>query len=330
MDADQSELQLVPVEINALCQASIQFIQSAAQKKRIRVYFTPDATAKRMLADELRLKQILLNLLGNAVKFTPELGAIGLEVFAEDKGVPTLHFVVWDTGVGIVPSAMEEVFRPFVQADSRLARQHEGSGLGLALVRRMVELHGGTVKVESQVERGSRFTVTLPWRDPGPAALPGATAKAAATHSPQRGFMMDRPNGQQVASAEKPSDPLILLVAQEASTLQLLNDYLCFKQYEVTVVADLEQAIASAATRPPAAIIVDLPPLREDDRTLCAGLGHAPHLVRTLLIALTAQPIITTPQEATPPMTVYLSKPVHLQELSNLIEQNLARRMADG
>ena len=116
-----------------------------------------------MQADERRLKQILVNLLSNAVKFTPEGGEIGLQVLG-DVEQQIVHFIVWDTGIGIAQENIGRLFQPFVQLDSSLSRQYAGTGLGLALVRRLAELHGGSVSVESEVGKGSRFTVSLPWR----------------------------------------------------------------------------------------------------------------------------------------------------------------------
>jgi CheY-like chemotaxis protein len=119
-----------------------------------------------LLADTRRLKQILVNLLSNAVKFTPAGGRVGLEVRGDAAG-HTVDFTVWDSGIGIAPEHLGRLFQPFTQIDSRLARQYEGTGLGLALVYRMAEMHGGGVTVSSQVGQGSRFTVSLPWQAAG-------------------------------------------------------------------------------------------------------------------------------------------------------------------
>ena len=116
-----------------------------------------------MMADGRRIKQILINLLSTAIKFTPPQGTIGLEVAGIHTPDSLVKLTVWDTGVGIPDEARLHLFEPFVQVDSTLSRRYEGTGLGLALVQRMAELHGGTVDVESQVGNGSRFTVTLPW-----------------------------------------------------------------------------------------------------------------------------------------------------------------------
>ena len=118
-----------------------------------------------LAADERLLKQVLVNLLSNAVKFTPE----GEPSAWRSPSIPSGPFAlltVWDTGIGIPTEGVGRLFQPFVQLDSSLTRQYAGTGLGLALVKRMVELHGGSVAGAEQAGKGSRFTVSLPWHDP--------------------------------------------------------------------------------------------------------------------------------------------------------------------
>lgn len=165
IEAGKLTLELRPVSVEDVCQSSLAFIRQMAVKKHIHVSYTPDPGATIFLADERRLKQMLVNLLSNAVKFTPEGGQIGLKVVG-DRQHEIIRFVVSDTGIGIAPEEMKRLFQPFVQLDSRLSRQHEGSGLGLALVYRMADLHGGGVTAESTLGQGSHFTVALPWREP--------------------------------------------------------------------------------------------------------------------------------------------------------------------
>src|SRR6185503_4216818 len=106
------------------------------------------------------MKQILINLLTNAVKFTPENGSVTLKVHA-DLEQDLIHVSVIDNGMGIAPEDLQRLFQPFVQVDSGLNRQQEGTGLGLALVQKLTDLHGGSVEVESEVGKGSRFTINL-------------------------------------------------------------------------------------------------------------------------------------------------------------------------
>ncbi|MFP4440286.1 MAG: ATP-binding protein [Chloroflexaceae bacterium] len=161
IEAGREELSLADVAIESVCQASLRMIKQVAQKKNLRVIESFQINVPSMQVDERRLKQILVNLLSNAVKFTPEGGQIGLEV-TTDTQHNQVYFTVWDTGIVIAPKHLEHLFKPFVQIERGLNRRHEGTGLGLSLVLRLAEMHGGSVAVASEVGQGSRFTVTLP------------------------------------------------------------------------------------------------------------------------------------------------------------------------
>lgn len=160
--AGKLDLNMDFVPVRELCLSSLQYIDEAARKKQLDVSTSFDPSVLRVCADQRRLKQILLNLLSNAVKFTPAGGSIGLLVVG-DRDRNCAEFTVWDTGIGIPQESMDGLFKPFVQLDSSLSRQYEGTGLGLALVYHLVELHGGGIRVESEVGKGSRFIITLNW-----------------------------------------------------------------------------------------------------------------------------------------------------------------------
>jgi len=179
IEAGKLELEKAPVMVEFVCQASLRFVNQMAQQKRLKVFTNLENAVTTIQADERHLKQILVNLLGNAVKFTPEGGSIGLEVAGKVEpctacgttfgatdlaGHGVVHFTVWDNGIGIAREDLERLFQPFVQLDSGLTRQYPGTGLGLALVRRLVNLHDGSISVESSFGKGSRFTVSLPWQ----------------------------------------------------------------------------------------------------------------------------------------------------------------------
>ncbi|MEB3226942.1 MAG: response regulator [Synechocystis sp.] len=172
LSVSQLQLDRQPVNLFQLCQKSVELVEDLARPKGIRLSLDyPDAlTPQTVELDSGRMQQILLNLLRNAVKFTPEGGEVKLAVFLQSSpsaagDSPDQHIclAVKDTGIGIAPEQMEQLFRPFRQLDGRLNREFEGTGLGLALVKHLVELHGGTIAVESQVGQGSCFTVTLPY-----------------------------------------------------------------------------------------------------------------------------------------------------------------------
>ena len=163
IEAGKLELDIDIVSVESICQASLRLIRQDAQKKQLRVSSSIDSDVAVIHADGRRLKQILVNLLSNAVKFTPECQAIGLEVVGDPER-QTAHFTVWDNGPGIPEDKLSLLFKPFFQLDSSLSRRHSGAGLGLALAHRLVELHNGNFSVESEVDKGSRFTISLPWQ----------------------------------------------------------------------------------------------------------------------------------------------------------------------
>ncbi len=149
-----------PVRLDRLVEETVRQWRDLAVQSGLTLVLEPPPPVA-VVGDELRLRELLLNLLENARKYTPAGGRITVRLSTDDGG-RTVRFTVDDTGVGIPPESVPRLFDPFFRADAARARDVGGAGLGLALVKRVVELHGGQVAVESEVGRGSRFTVTLP------------------------------------------------------------------------------------------------------------------------------------------------------------------------
>ena len=163
MEAGMLELDMCPCSLSDICQASLQLIKGMAQKRGQKVSFSMNPASITMKGDARRLKQIIVNLMSNAIKYSPQNGSLGLDV-STDEAAQTVSLKIWDNGIGISPEDMERLFKPFVQLDSKLSRQQSGTGLGLALVQKLVDLHGGSIHVESTPNQGSRFTVILPYQ----------------------------------------------------------------------------------------------------------------------------------------------------------------------
>jgi signal transduction histidine kinase/ActR/RegA family two-component response regulator len=163
MDAGKLNLDIAPTAVESVCQSSLRLVSEMAHKKRLQLHFDFSAKVTHLDVDERRLKQMLVNLLSNAIKFTPDDGKIGLEVVGDSEN-NIVQFTVWDTGIGISEEDAKKLFQPFVQLDGSHSRHHGGTGLGLFLVYRMAELHGGSVSVTTGLNQGSRFTIALPWR----------------------------------------------------------------------------------------------------------------------------------------------------------------------
>jgi prepilin-type N-terminal cleavage/methylation domain-containing protein len=186
IEAGRMELDASPADIGELCQTVQRMVRERAANKNITLTAQSGAeVATKLMLDQRKVKQILLNLLSNAIKFTPAGGSIVLRCSKVDSQQildhrfdpgfrspphaiapgPYLELRVQDSGVGISLENLKRLFAPFEQLDSSLSRHYEGTGLGLSLVKRFAELHGGLVHVTSAPGEGSIFTVWLPWQE---------------------------------------------------------------------------------------------------------------------------------------------------------------------
>jgi signal transduction histidine kinase len=166
VEAGRMELELGRFDLPATLQDTQILVRERAARHGITLALEVDGGLGAVVADERKLKQVVLNLLSNAVKFTPEGGRV------EVRAVPTngaVEISVTDTGIGIAPENQEAIFEEFRQVSGDYAHKREGTGLGLTLARKFVELHGGRIWVKSQLGQGSTFTFSLPER-PWPAS----------------------------------------------------------------------------------------------------------------------------------------------------------------
>jgi signal transduction histidine kinase len=203
IEAGKVELNLQPVDIQDLCRQCLKMVQPGAQMKRITLSLQLDEYLDLVPIDERRVRQMVINLLSNAVKFTPEAGEVTLtarfgyghqleqdtrpDLSPVNPRTPYLCLEVADSGIGIPPDRWHLLFRPFQQIDSSLTRKHEGTGLGLALTKRLAELHGGTLSFRSAPGQGSTFRIWLPALEvnfPEADAIPPTSSPAQSTVTP--------------------------------------------------------------------------------------------------------------------------------------------------
>ncbi len=158
INANEEELQIEKLSVEDICQAAIAMLQERAKKKGLELILDFAKNIDFCYADHLRLKQVLVNLLSNAIKFTKK-GSVTLRVTNTQNYI---NFAVIDTGIGISKADCQKLFQPFQQIKTLIHRKHKGTGLGLALSRKLVELHGGKITLTSKQGEGSCFTVSLP------------------------------------------------------------------------------------------------------------------------------------------------------------------------
>jgi signal transduction histidine kinase len=160
IEANREELFLERIAVEDVCLSALSMLKTRAKEQNLELKLEIGPNVEMCIADQRQLKQILLNLLSNAIKFT-EIGSVTLKVeYAQDK----LIFSVIDTGIGIKPSDQAQLFQPFQQIHSHLSRKQKGTGLGLALSRKLAQLHGGDLTLTSEVGKGSCFTLNLPFQ----------------------------------------------------------------------------------------------------------------------------------------------------------------------
>ena len=230
IEAGRIELQREPFELATALAESVEGLRPLAERKAIDVVIDPEAGA--IDADRGRLRQIVYNLLSNAIKFTPDGGRIGVESrWDGDEAV----IVVTDTGVGIAAEDFERIFEEFSQVGDLKARE-AGTGLGLALSRRLAEAHGGTISVSSEPGRGSRFELRLP---DARSATPTMTLPAPAGLTESAGAS-------------------VLIIEDDPAAVRLLRTYLEAEGYGVIVATDGQAGIDAARATAPAAIILDV------------------------------------------------------------------------
>jgi PAS domain S-box-containing protein len=312
IEAEKLELEIGPTSPDYIGEASLRMVAQVARKKRIKVLSRYDERVKQIQVDQRRLKQILVNLLSNAVKFTPVGGQIGLYVQGE-KSAEQVRFIVWDTGIGIAAEDIKRLFEPFVQLDSKLSRQHEGSGLGLSLVARLAEMHGGSVSVESEPEKGSRFTVSLPWH-PADHITPAQADEEQSTIA-----LRDHVISPQGAEA-----PLILLAEDNEANVVTITEFLQGLEYRVIVARNGFEAVERTTGERPDIIIMDVQMPGMDGLDAARQIRYNAATKHLPIIALTALAMPGDRERCLAAgMNEYLSKPVSLKKLMAVIEHHL-------
>lgn len=260
---------------------------SLAERRRIGFVLSCPVGGLRVRCDPDHIEKIVGNLVGNALKFTPEGGAVELRASRVlEHGASTVRIEVQDNGRGIAPKDHEVIFERFRQVDDSMQRAEGGTGIGLALVKELVELHGGTVQVQSALDTGSTFIVQLPAESTGvhavPWVAPGASAAGTVSDSPEQ---HDALADSDVPDSERPT---LLLVEDNAELREWLRDHLGTR-YRVREAANGADALAMARHDPPDIIVSDVMMPIMDGLALCAAVRAEPALDVVPIVLLTAR-----------------------------------------
>jgi signal transduction histidine kinase len=349
LESGRMEVKREPLEVAEFVKGLASAARQVANDKRLRLETFVDPAIGTVLADHDKLEKVVLNLVFNALKFTPAGGRV--ELRAEKRG-EEMTLIVADTGMGISEKNLPHVFDRFWQADGSSKRKYQGVGIGLALVKELVEIHGGKVAVQSQEGHGTTFTVTLPYQKAEPAQTP--TPKVATETTPAEAGL-----GGTVASEEwvanlyrraelfpaltplqeslRPVEtmgngnrPTILVADDEPDMLRFLKSQLS-PHYRVLEAVDGQQAIEKASQFLPDVILLDMMMPEKDGLQACREIREHTPTQSIPIILLTARADEETKLGAlSAGASDFLTKPFSTTELhvriKNLVESHQYQR----
>jgi PAS domain S-box-containing protein len=296
-------LESLPVELAPVVQAAADAVRHAASAKAIRLEIAVDPAVGPVAGDAARLQQVVWNLLSNAVKFTPHGGRIDV---ALTRAGSDAELTVRDTGQGIKPEFLPRLFDRFSQQDATTTRTHGGLGMGLAIVRHLVELHGGVVRAESPGPgRGATFTVRLP-------QIPGRPAPAPGSPPAARGAL---------------GGVSVLAVEDDADTRELIASILRHAGAQVAVAASVDEALGALAAASPDVVICDIAMPGRDGYALLHEARRRPGTGAEIpFVALTAHAQDSERRRSLAEgFAVHVCKPVEPGELVDVVRA-LSRR----
>ncbi len=342
VEAGRMELDLSQFDVAAALGDAQIIVKTLAAKKRIALTIQADSLLPPITADQPKFKQIMYNLLSNAIKFTPEGGEVKVTAsLVEDSqiagqvarqqvpgqqvsqqpthdtrhpqpGTPALQISVIDSGIGIDPKDLERIFGEFEQVDSTYVRQQQGTGLGLALTRKLVELHGGRIWVESEGEgKGTSFTFAIP--------LKAQEREGEVAAGPVSGEALGA--GKIAAPVVDDSRPLVLVVEDERNASELLTLYLSEAGYTVAQAFDGEQGIEMARKLRPSAITLDILLPKKDGWETLAELKSLPETkdIPVVIVSITDDGQLGFSLGA----AAFLVKPVKKEQLIEILRKTV-------
>jgi hypothetical protein len=299
IDRGKLHLELVACNAHRIIENALEMAHSAIAAKQLIVSTQLEAKGYHILADCIRLQQVFWNLINNAVKFTPQGGQITIRTFNDKAG--RFHFEIVDTGIGIEPQRLTSLFQPFEQADPSVSRQFGGLGLGLAISKRLIDLHHGKIEAES---RGRSFGATFKVRLD---TMPNGSAEIALNHR----------------LGSKTSKPLrILLVEDHQDTRRTLSRLLTHFGHNVVTADNVEGAIEIMGSNNIDVVLCDIGLPDGSGYEVAAQARAKGHIKAIALTGFGTEQDVQRSKEAG--FDFHLVKPLNFQELQTVLDQSLA------
>jgi PAS domain S-box-containing protein len=313
VESGKVEWEYAPMDVAQVFGSAVSLLREKAVQNQLKLSLEIEPGFNQFTGDERKIKQILYNLINNAVKFTPSGGNVGVNVTRRQED---MLITVWDTGIGIPPDKRDAIFEPFYQVDNYLTRSQQGSGLGLALVKKMVELAGGRIWLADEQGRSTVIKVLLP---PSPTKKPIDSTEEVA-----KAEIVDQVAAEEVSKKlSSGRGNLAVVVEDDMNSVELLEAYLRDMGYSTLPVPTGEEGIAAIESKMPDLVVLDvLLPGMSGWEMLAAiksnpALAHIPVIVVSILeerekgLALGA--------------VDYLTKPIERSRLINCVQKAVGR-----
>jgi signal transduction histidine kinase/DNA-binding response OmpR family regulator len=305
IEAGQMELRLQMVSVAGVVGEVASSVEPLAAQKQIHLEFEA-ASAGQILADESKLKQMILNLISNAIKFTADGGTVTIKAA---RVADRLQIIVSDNGIGIAQQDIDHLFKEFQQVDSGVNRKQQGTGLGLALTRSFAILHGGDVHVQSELGKGSQFTIDLPVEARRPIRIPN-----------------DPDSGENEAGDS--IRPLVIVVEDDPAAAELLSRQIGRAGFRAEIARTGAEALSMAKERKPAAITLDILLPDVDGWEVLTRLkrDEATSAIPVIVVSVVDNPDLGTALGALD----YFVKPVDAKDLVNRLNNFNFKHKAGG
>ncbi|WP_143743567.1 response regulator [Methanohalophilus halophilus] len=270
VEAGKMELQYEMFYLDDVFREVKTIVSPLATKKSINLQTDSAGNIPKIRADKGKIKQILYNLLSNAIKFTPEGGNV---IIIPSTSENMVHVAVEDTGIGIAESDRDKLFKPFVQLDSSANREYEGTGLGLALINKFIELHGGSLEVESEEGKGSTFTFSIPVDPPEKNELIPEDKVEKKIPEPK----VDKESLVAAPHNPKGDEPVVVVAEDDPKSRELMLAMLSSKGYHAIGVERGDQVIKKVRELKPLAVTLDIMMPGQDGWTVLDKLKKDSH-----------------------------------------------------
>ena len=326
LDLSRMEARLMPVhwvqqDIVSYLKYLVESFHSYAESKDIELLYLMDTEKITMDFDPEKIRDILSNLISNAIKFTPEGGRVEVRLKSDGQnGVERIHILVADTGAGIEQEYLPHIFERYFQAQRHVDELTEGSGLGLAITRELVQLMHGTITVSSELDRGSVFKVTLP--------VTNKADPAEIVEPSEPGFAkIDELTGSNESTATEQEGKLKLLIVEDSQDVAIYLDSLLSSKYHLLHAHNGREGLEMALDEVPDLIISDVMMPLMDGFALCKKLKHDIRTSHIPMILLTARNETAAKMEGLRSgADAYLSKPFNKEELFIRVDKLIALR----